>query len=303
MTTLKALNVKNPVGIISMQFVRPFTRADLGLFRHIRDLGFDFVELLVPEPDDDLDLRETAEALRDADLGVVLAARVNLQRSIAGEDAGCRQGGIDYLKRCVEVASTLGARIIGGPLYGEPLVFAGRAPVPWSDGQIRTRADRTIEGLAAVAPLAAGAGCVFALEALNRFETDIVSTTRQAIEVCDRVDNPGLGIVLDTFHMNMEERSIPDAIRVAGPRVVHFQANENHRGFPGTGHLDWPVIMKALADIGYDGPISLEPFRRNDDRVGLPIAHWRAPREDETDKLKAGLALIRSCLAMAEAAQ
>ncbi|MDN3721865.1 hypothetical protein QW131_28530 [Roseibium salinum] len=61
--------------------------------------------------------------------------------------------------------------------------------------------------------------------------------------------------------------------------------------------------MKALADIGYRGPISLEPFRRNDDRVGLPIAHWRAPREDETGKLTAGLALIRSCLAMAEAAQ
>jgi D-psicose/D-tagatose/L-ribulose 3-epimerase len=299
----RQLKVNNPVGIISMQFVRPFSRADLGLFRHIRELGFDFVELLVPEPDDDLDLRETAEGLREADLGVVLAARVNLQRSIASGDAPCRQGGIDYLKRCIEVASALGARIIGGPLYGEPMVFAGRPPVPWSDDDIKARADRTIEGLAAVAPDAAGAGCVFALEALNRFETDIVSTTRQAIEVCDAVDSPGLGLVLDTFHMNMEERSIPDAIREAGARVVHFQANENHRGFPGTGHLDWPVIMKALADIGYDGPVSLEPFRRNDDRVGLPIAHWRAPREDETGKLQAGLALIRSCLAMAENAQ
>ncbi|MEO9529352.1 MAG: sugar phosphate isomerase/epimerase, partial [Roseibium sp.] len=89
--------MNNPVGIISMQFVRPFSRADLGLFRHIRDLGFDFVELLVPEPDDDLDLSETAAALRNADLGVVLAARVNLQRSIASGDAVCRQGGIDYL--------------------------------------------------------------------------------------------------------------------------------------------------------------------------------------------------------------
>ncbi len=101
----------------------------------------------------------------------------------------------------------------------------------------------------------------------------------------------------------MEERSIPDAIRATGNRLVHFQANENHRGHPGTGHLDWAAIMRALADIKYTGPISLEPFRRDDDRIGLPIAHWRAPHEDETVKLKAGLGVIRSTLALAETAQ
>lgn len=172
--------------------------------------------------------------------------------------------------------------------------------MPRSDDDIRLRADRTIEGLAKVAAVARSAGKVFGLEPLNRFETDVVSTTRQAIEVVDAVGDAGLGVMLDTFHMNMEERSIPDAIRAAGPRLVHFQANENHRGFPGTGHLDWPAIMRALADIGYRGPVSLEPFRRADDRVALPIAHWRAPHEDESDKLRAGLALIRAALAMAE---
>lgn len=130
MTTQRPFNVNNPVGIISMQFVRPFTRASLGIFQQIRNLGFDFVELLVPEPEDDLDLHETAAALRDADLDVVLAARVNLQRSIASADPQCRLGGIEYLNRCVDVAKALDARIIGGPLYGEPLVFAGRAPLP-----------------------------------------------------------------------------------------------------------------------------------------------------------------------------
>lgn len=299
MTTHRHIQVTNPIGIISMQFVRPFTRANLGLFQKIRDLGFDFVELLVPEAEDDLDLGDTRKALQDAGLDVVLAARVNLRRSIASEDASCREGGLEYLKRCVDIASELEAKIIGGPLYGEPLVFAGRAPAPWNDDQIKARADRTKDGLVKVAPLAAAAGRVFALEALNRFETDIVSTTAQAIEVVDAVSSPGLGLVLDTFHMNMEERSIAGAIRAAGSRIVHFQANENHRGFPGTGHLDWPVIMRALRDVGYGGPVSLEPFRRTDDRVGLPIAHWRAPEEDESGKLRTGLDLIRSCIAMA----
>lgn len=295
--------MKNPIGIISMQFVRPFGRQHLPLFKKIRGLGFDFIELLVPEPEDGLDLAETRRALADAGLGVVLAARVNPQRSIASADKAARQGGLDYLKRCVEVADGLGARIVGGPLYGEPLVFAGRPPQPHGKDDIAARAARTVEGLAAVAPIARSAGKVFALEPLNRFETDIVCTTRQAIEVVDRVGDKGLGILLDTFHMNMEERSIPDAVRAAGARLVHFQANENHRGFPGTGHVDWPAVMRALAEIGYTGPVSLEPFRRDDDRVGLPIAHWRAPHEDEDAKLRAGLGLIRSCLDLAEVAQ
>lgn len=294
--------MKNPVGIISMQFVRPFTRADLPLFARCRDLGFDFIELLVPEPDDDLDLAETRTALEDAGLDVVLAARVNLQRSIASDDAAAREGGLDYLKRTVEVANALGARIVGGPLYGEPLVFAGRAPVPHDAAAIRARADRTVAGLAAVAPEARAAGVVLGLEPLNRFETDVVSTARQAIEVVDAVGDAGLGVMLDTFHMAMEESSIPDAIRATGSRLVHFQANENHRGFPGTGQVDWPPVMRALAEVGYTGPVSLEPFRRDDDRVGLPIAHWRAPHEDESDKLRAGLAFVRAALDLAEVA-
>lgn len=292
--------MKNPVGIISMQYIRPFTNAALPYLKKTRQLGFDFIELLVPEPEDDLDPLEVRRICEGEGLDVVLAARVNLQRSIASEDAANRQGGIDYLKFCVEAADKVGAKIIGGPLYGEPLVFAGRPPYSWTADQIATRAKRTIDGLAEVAPLAASAGKVFGLEPLNRFETDIVNTTSQAIEIVDAVNNPGLGVMLDTFHMNMEERSIPDAIRATGDRLVHFQANENHRGFPGTGNMDWTAIARALHQVGYTGPVSLEPFRREDDRIGLPIAHWRAPHENEDDKLRAGLGLIRAALTFAE---
>ncbi|XWN30949.1 MAG: sugar phosphate isomerase/epimerase family protein [Devosia sp.] len=289
----------NPIGIISMQFVRPFRAEHLSLFPKIRALGFDFVELLVPEPEDGLAPKEVSRALRDNDLAVVLAARVNLQRSIASDDPAARQGGHDYLARAIEITHQMGGCILGGPLYGEPLVFAGRAPVPHDDKAIKARRERTVEGLAALIPCTKDAGITLALEPLNRFETDIVCTTRQAIEVVDAVGDERLGLLLDTFHMNMEEASIPDAIRAAGNKLVHFQANENHRGHVGTGHLPWPAIAKALADIGYGGPISLEPFRRNDDRVALPIAHWRAPREDETADLKAGLANLNRALAEA----
>ena len=194
----------------------------------------------------------------------------------------------------------LGAKIIGGPLYGEPMVFAGRPPLPRSSDEMKARADRMISGLAELAPLARAAGQVFAVEPLNRFETDMLNTTQQGVEVVDTVNDPGLGLMLDTFHMNMEDQSIPDAIRLAGTRIVHFQANENHRGFPGTGNMDWPTIMRALHEAGYSGPISLEPFRRDDQRLGLPIAQWRAPLEDETKKLIAGHSLIRAAIDLSE---
>jgi D-psicose/D-tagatose/L-ribulose 3-epimerase len=295
--------VKNPIGIISMQFARPFGRGDLHHFDHAATLGFDFVELLVPEPEDDLPLPEVRRAAADAGLFVVLAARVNQGRSIASDDASDRRGGSDYLRRCVDAAAELGCGIVGGPLYGEPMVFAGRPPVPRTDAEIAARAARTVDGLAQIAPHAEDANVILAVEALNRFDTDILCTTRQACEVVDAVGSAAVKVMLDTFHMNMEDRSIPDAIRHAGDRIAHFQANENHRGHPGTGHVDWPATMRALAQVGYAGPISLEPFRRADDRVALPIAQWRAPREDEDDELRAGLGVVRNALALAEVDQ
>jgi D-psicose/D-tagatose/L-ribulose 3-epimerase len=102
--------------------------------------------------------------------------------------------------------------------------------------------------------------------------------------------------MLDTFHMNMEEDDLPQAIRHSEGRLVHFQANENHRGFLGTGHIDWPPICRALADIGYAGAITLEPFRRTDDRLSVPLAQWRAPTRDEDQDLARSGQFLRGCL-------
>lgn len=285
------------IGVISMQFVRPFAMSDLALLESIRALGFDFVELLVPEPEDGLDLRSLRRALDQSGLDVVLAARVNPRRSITGADAGARRGGLDYLRYGIDVAAKIGADLIGGPLYGGPLVFAGRAPAPVSEDERQARFERAVEGLTKASEQAAAAGVGLAVEPLNRFETDIVSTTAQGIELVDAIGSPALGLLLDSFHMNIEESSIADAIRLAGPRTLHFQANENHRGFPGTGHLPWTDIGNALHEVGYRGRICLEPFRRGDERFAVPLAQWRPPDEDESAELEAAIAFIRDAFA------
>ncbi|MCF6367324.1 sugar phosphate isomerase/epimerase family protein [Rhizobium halophilum] len=289
----------NPVGLISMQYARPFTAEHFPLFSEMRSLGYDFVELLVPEPGE-LDLKEARHALEAAELGVVLAARVNLQRNLAADDPAAHRAGINYLKYATDCAAALGATVVGGPLTGNPLVFAGRPPQPVTEQERHSRKARCVAGLKEAGDHAASLGVVLAVEPLNRFESDVLCTTQQAIELLDAVDHPAVQLMLDTFHMHMEEASIAEAIRLGGNRVVHFQANENHRGFPGTGATDWVDVFRALHEIGYGGPISLEPFRRDDDRFGVPFAQWRAPHEDENERLAASAQFIKSHILLTE---
>jgi len=291
----------NPIGIISMFYARPFGREHFRTFARARAAGMRFVELLVPEPGE-LDPAETRAALGDSGLDILFAARVNLQRDLASPDGDARKAGLDYLLGCVTTAKAYGARIVGGPLYGAPLVFAGRPPAPIDEDTRKRRIGWVVDGLAKAARRAADEGIVFALEPLNRFETDIANTTEHALALVDAVGSPALGAMLDTFHMNMEDRDIAAAIRKAGKRMVHFQANENHRGFVGDGHIDWPAIARALVAVGYEGPITLEPFRRDDVAPGTCVAQWRAPHRNEDEELAASRAFLEAALAAARRA-
>ncbi len=284
-----------PIGVISMSYARPFGPEHFPLFARMKAAGMDFVELLVPE-EGELDPAEAGRAAADAGLFVALAARVNLQRDLASDDPAAHAAGIAYLKRCVDVAVAMQATLVGGPLYGTPLVFAGRPPSPIAEEQRGARIARVVRGLKEAGAHAAAHGVTLAVEPLNRFETDFCNLASQAVNLAKMVDSPAVGVMLDTFHMNMEEDDLPQAIRATGRHLVHFQANENHRGFLGTGHLDWPAICRALADIAYAGPVTLEPFRRTDMRLSVPLAQWRPPAADEDADLAHSAALLRGCL-------
>jgi len=286
----------NPIGLVSMQFARPFGPEHFALLPRIKGLGFDFLELLVPEKGE-FELASMRRALAEAGLG----ARVNLQRNLTSAEAGPRQAGVDYLKYAVDCAVALGSDIVGGPLYGNPLVYAGRAPTPVSEAERLARFQRSVDGLGAAAAHAAAAKVRLAVEPLNRFETDIISTARQGMELMQALP-PSVGLLLDSFHMAMEEASMAEAIRLAGPRLLHFQANENHRGFPGTGSVPWPAVTQALVEVGYTGPLSLEPFRRRDERFGISFAQWRPPQENEDESLRASARFLREQLHLAKAA-
>lgn len=119
---------------------------------------------------------------------------------------------------------------------------------------------RAAETLRAAAEFAADVGIRLALEPLNRYETDLVNTVEQGLELCDLVGLPNVGLTLDTYHMNIEERSVGAAVAAAGRRCFHVQASENDRGIPGTGHVTWGEVAAALDDIAYAGSVVIESF-------------------------------------------
>jgi D-psicose/D-tagatose/L-ribulose 3-epimerase len=295
MRKVKEDNWMPAIGLNSMTYVRPFTSEHYPLFDRMKAAGMDYCELLVPE-EGELDAAEAGRAAKNAGLSLVLAARVNPQRDLASDDAAQHRGGVSYLKRCVEIATAMGAKIVGGPIYGSPLVFAGRVPTPIDEPHRMARIQRVVAGLKEAGDYAVQQGVEFAIEPLNRFETDFCNTARQAIELALQVGSPAVKVMLDTFHMNMEEDDIGRAIRRAAVHLVHFQANENHRGYLGTGHLDWTEICHVLAELNYCGPITLEPFRRTDTMLSLPLAQWRSPSCNEDLDIEQSGAFLRAAL-------
>ena len=230
------------------------TQAFEELAPKVKKMGFDLFEFGI-ESTSDLDYARAAKAAKDNGLAVSVCAAMGPDRDLIHEDAAIRQNGMDYVGHCIDAASTLGAKNVVGPLYSA----VGRTWQQTADERKRDT-DLLVGQLKELSAHASDKGVVLCVEPLNRFETSFLNLSQQAIEVVDRVDSPACGILLDTFHMNIEEKSVGDAIRAAGKRLKHLHGCENDRGAPGSGHVPWKEVAAAVKDAGYDGPVVIESF-------------------------------------------
>ena len=128
--------------------------------------------------------------------------------------------------------------------------------------------------------MAADHGVHFCLEVLNRFEGYLLNTCAEAVQFVDQVGLPNVHVMLDTFHMNIEEDDMADAIRLAGKRLGHFHTGECNRRVPGKGRMPWREIGQALREIGYDGNVCMEPFVKMGGQVGQDIRIWHNMYDD-----------------------
>ncbi len=239
------------------------------LVPHVKQLGFDWFEIPL-EAIGDVDYPRAANILRDNGLGVSTCAAMGPDRDLIHPDAAIRENGMNYIKQCVDAAQALGATNLVGPIYSA----VGRTWQQTPDERARDL-DVLVANLKTLAAYANDHNVILCVEPLNRFETSFINIASQAVEVVDRVAHPGCQIMLDSFHMNIEEKDLGAAIRLAGKRLKHFHACENDRGAPGSGHVPWNSVAAALKEIQYDGPVVIESFTPQVKSIARAAAIWR----------------------------
>jgi D-psicose/D-tagatose/L-ribulose 3-epimerase len=269
-----------PLGLSTFVLASPFSDANLGLFGKVKSFGYEQVEVCIEDPGR-LTASAVAKAAAEEGLSVLVCGAFGPDRDISHEDEQRRRGGTGYLRQCVDFAAAVGSSLVSGPMYAPTgqarLLDAGARAAQWA---------RATESLAQVAEHARAANVRLAVEPLNRFETDLVNTVEQGVRLCADVGADNVGLLLDTFHMNIEEKSLPAAITTAGPRVFHFQASENDRGTPGSGHIAWEEIVAALRGIDYAGSVVVESFLPTVKEIARAVSLWR-PVADSMDALAA----------------
>jgi len=188
--------------------------------------------------------------------------------SFTSDDEAVRTAAVERISSHIPLAGDLDAVVILG-------LIRGITP----EGQTHERSmEYLVEAIRACAAAAAGTGVRFALEPMNRYETDLIHTARQGLDLIERVGADNFGLLLDTFHMNIEEALIEDSIRAVGDRIFHFHVADSNRWHPGAGHLDFRRILEVLRGTGYQGFVSGEfmPLPDADAAAERGIAHLKS---------------------------
>jgi len=238
--------------------------------KKVKKLGFDILEIgaqaLLGMSDKELgELKAHAE-----DLQIELNANIGPPKEydVASRDPAIRAAGIEFLagimKQMVKINSN---DLIGVQYTCWPGDYSDLdKPAVWARG---------VESVKTLGKIAVDLDITMSLEVVNRYETMVMNTAEEAVRFCKEVDNPNVKILLDTFHMNIEEDNIADAIRFAGGMMNYMHAGEGNRKVPGQGSLPWGEIGQALRDIGFNGDVVMEPFVLCGGEVGEAIKVFR----------------------------
>lgn len=256
-------------GINTFLFTFPFTNESAKWFKTFKKWGFDAVEIAVDEPAN-IDPAYLRAELDKAKLSCCsVCACLGPGRDLRGTPEE-QQTSKDYIKKLVDQAVVLGAANVAGPLYS---VVGRKGPVP--PDEYKKQWKTVVANLKELAAYAKARGVTLCIEPLNRFETDFINTVDQALKMVKAVNSPALKIHLDTFHMNIEEKCLGEAIKKAGKYLAHFHACGSDRGTPCNDHLNWDCISKALKAIKYDGPVVIESFTQDVKIIAAAAAIWR----------------------------
>ena len=280
-----ALNVKFAVS--TWLWTSPFNIETVKLFPKIKSYGYDAVEIPVEDPAlIDIDL--VKKALADNGLSPVICGAFGTSRDLTNDDPTYHLTCFDYLESCFEIASELGAGFVAGPMYSA----VGKARLV-SPEQKKIEWNRAVTNLRKVCNRAGEFGLEIAIETLNRFETDLINTAEELMQLITDINEPQAKAILDGFHMNIEEPDIEAAILRTGEKLIHVQVSENYRGTPGTGQTNWAAWKRGLEAINYQGVISIESFTPEVKELAGAVCIWKPLVPSQDGFAKEGLEFLR----------
>lgn len=260
----------------------------LPVCEQLKGIGFDSVEL--PMFNLDLDYAKIGKRLDEIGLGRTAVTIRGAEDNPISCDPAVRAKGVELNKRTLDCCAAAGAEILVGPYHSAIGLFSGAGPTEdeWKWG---------VESMRATAEYAETVGVKLGVEALNRFECYLLNCHGDSARFAREVDHPSCGIMYDTFHSNIEEKSITEAIQAGGDKLFHIHISENDRSTPGKGGVNWKENFDAIVESGYDGYLTIEAFGLALPEIAAATKIWRKMFSDELTLAKEGLEFMKAELA------
>ena len=247
--------------------------SEFHLLEKVKDIGYDGVEIPVFNIDPD-NFAKIGARCSELGLGATAVTVSTEEENPISADAAVRQAAVDRLKQVIDCCAAAGAVHLCGPFHSALGFFSGQGPTEeeWGHGK---------EVLAEVADHAQANGVTLVLEYLNRFECYFLNCAADAARFCREVNHPHLKMMYDTFHANIEEKSIAGAIKECADQTVHIHISENDRSTPGEGNVDWETNWSTFKELNYDGPFVVEAFGLALPDLAAATKIWRRMYPDE----------------------
>jgi len=262
------------------------TVENLDLIGKISRLGFDAVEF--PILDTSFPIEEVRQMLTTTNLSVAVTAGCFPHTNPISRDPSVKSNALRYLNYVMESASKIGAEVVAGPIYSAV-----------GDLRFLTEEEKcaliaaSAEALRPIVKKAKELGLKVALEPLNRYDISLINTAAEGLRLVEKIGEENVGLLLDTFHMNIEEKSIGQAIRSTSKMLFHLHASESNRGAPGSGTINWGEVAEAVKSIGYSGLGVIESFTLKDPGFAAAMRMW-SPKASTQDQLAVeGLNFLR----------
>ena len=258
------------IGLNTVLWVYPFSGKRLDLLKKVKGIGYDTVEIGVTDWSDK-NVKSINNGLKENDLNCIVCGIPGPDESIISPDENIQKKGVEFIKGLVDLCNKFNSKMLVGPTYS-----VGKYPELIKPDKRKKAWESCTKNLKILGKYAGECGVKIAIEPLNRYETAFLNMAEDAVNLIKEVDDPNIGVQLDVYHMNIEEKNLEDAIVRTGKYLFHMHVPEHDRGTPGTGHTDWNGVAKGLKKISFKECIVIESC---DPKVGSPIAEagaiWR----------------------------